>query len=44
MLRDDGSQVVPQALQLLVVLSDVSQPSVFGAAVLQSAHPDAQLE
>jgi hypothetical protein len=33
------SQVAPQALQLIVVLVAVSQPSVSGAVLVQSAHP-----
>lgn len=36
-----GVHTSPHALQLLVVLVGVSQPSVFGAVVVQSAQPDA---
>ena len=35
------SHAFPHALQFEVDDSDVSHPFVFGAAVLQSAHPDA---
>jgi hypothetical protein len=37
-----ASQPTPHAPQLEVEESDVSQPSVSGGALLQSAHPDAQ--
>jgi hypothetical protein len=36
------SHALPQPPQLLVVVIEVSQPLVFGAAVLQSAYPLAQ--
>jgi hypothetical protein len=37
-----ASQVTPHALQLFTVFVGVSQPPVFGAAVLQFANPVTQ--